>query len=151
MRRSDEPMDSDSSFAMDHASGSRELEGRTIVRRIVNEHGTLLLWETMSYWQSDTSASTADQPQPKRAMVRSSGCAMIAPFKGYEDTMSVAHCKIGIDIHSLDGSKMRKTDPLVRNIVCTFQRFHKAHAQVVENLVLDATMLLQHTGMGANQ
>lgn len=145
MRRFDEPMDSSSSFALDHSSGSREVEGRTIVRRIMNEHGTLLLWETMSYWQSDTAPHVTDQSPPKRAMVRSSGYAMIAPFKGYEATMSVAQCKIGIDIHSLDGSKMRKTDPLVRNIVSAFQRFHKAQAHVVENLVMDAAMLLQLT------
>lgn len=39
---------------------------------------------------------------------------------------------------------MGKIDPLMRNIVCAFHCFCKTKTQIMESLVMNATMFLQH-------
>lgn len=120
------------SFAVDHVVGGRQLEGRSVMRRVRNELGTVLLWETMSCWQG----SDATDKDPL-AIVRESGWSVIVPV---QDELSVCHFQKTFRISASDGSRMKKRDPLVRKIVHTCQEFHRVQSRRTENIVVDTSM-----------
>lgn len=119
--------------------GSSEIDGRRIVRRVLTDYGTVLLWENMSYWQAHKSCEA-----PRRAIVRESGWSIIAPvsFEGLEST-SVSHCNCFVNMYLIDGSRMKKTDPFTKSIVQSIQKLYEQQARNVENLVMDARIRRQ--------
>lgn len=127
------------SFAVDHVVGGRQLEGRSIMRRIRSDLGTVLLWETMSCWQG----TDATEKNPD-AIVRESGWSIIAPV---QDALSVCHFQKTFRISASDGSRMKKRDPLVRKIVHTCQEFHRVQTRRMENMVIDSNMQRQELSM----
>lgn len=119
--------------------GSSEIDGRRIVRRVLTDYGSVLLWENLSYWQAHKSCDT-----PSRAIVRESGWSIIAPFsyEGLEST-SVSYCNCFVNMYSVDGSKMKKTDPFTKSIIQSIQKLYQQQAQNVENLIISARLRRQ--------
>lgn len=124
--------DVESRFALDHASGGRQLEGLSILRRIQHECGIILLWESMSYWQS-----SYESDQSPHAIVRESGWSIFAPAQADIEDLSVAYCGKSYRIRSFDGSHLRKSAPLAKEIVHLCQQFHDLQAKRIENIAMD--------------
>lgn len=120
---------------LERVSGGRELECRSIYRRIQIQYGMLYLWESMAYWQR----SDANDFKP-RATVRESGWLVMFPSHQDPEHMSIAYCSKTFLIESLNGPRMKKNDPLLRKIVHTCQEFHDFHARGVESAVIDSSL-----------
>lgn len=127
------------SVALDRVSGGRELGCRSILRRVRHENGIILLWETMSQWQS----SDARDGSP-HAVVRESGCSVIGHARVDLAGLSAGYCGKSVRISSSDGSCMDKSDPLVRKIVHTCQEFHSFHLRRMESMFIDCNLQQQH-------
>lgn len=126
-------VDTAAAMKLDSPAGSAEIDARTILRRVSTDHGTLIMWETMSFWQTHDSRET-----PQRAIVRESGWSVIAPFcNGEFGNSSIARCEVSASINSADGSKMRQSDPLARGVISTIQNVLDQQSRNVENLFLD--------------
>lgn len=125
-------------FALDRVAGGRELEGRSLLRRIRTAYGVLLIWESMSHWQS----SEAGEKTPF-AIVRESGWSIIAPANKHIEDLSIGYCGKSYRIQSSDGSNLKKSDPLVRKIVHTCQEFHNHHLRRGENTIMDRSLQQQ--------
>lgn len=121
--------------ALERVSGGRELECRSISRRIQNEHGMVLVWESMAYWQR--SDASDDKP---RAIVHESGWSVTFPSPQDPEHMSLAHCCKSFRIESLNGPRMKRNDPLLRKMVHTYQELHNLHARSVESIVIDSSL-----------
>lgn len=122
-------------FALDRISGVRELEGRSLLRRIRTAYGALLIWESMSHWQR----SEAGDKTPF-AIVRESGWSIIAPANKHIDDLTIGYCGKSYRIQSSDGSSLKKSDPLVRKIVHTCQEFYNHHLRRGENTIMDRSL-----------
>lgn len=121
--------------ALDRVSGGREVDYRHLSRRIRNEHGTTVLWETTAYWhRSDT---TDAKP---RAMVHESGWLTMFPSPHDPENVSIVYCSKSFRIESLNGPRMRRNDPLLRKIVHTCQEFHNFHGRTVEGIVIASSL-----------
>lgn len=127
--------DVEQSFALDHISSGRQLEGRSILRRIRNEYGLVLLWESMSYWQIEDA-----RDESPHAIVHESGWSIISPVS---DALSVCYFEKGFRISSSDGSPMKKRDPIVRTIVKTCQEFHHLQSRRTENMIIDRSIAVE--------
>lgn len=120
--------------ALERVSGGRELECRTISRRIQHEHGMLYVWESEAYWhRSDAVDFNA------RAVVRESGWLVMFPSPQDPEHLSIAYCAKAFRIESLNGPRMKRNDPLLRKIVHTCQEVHHFHAKGVESTVIDSS------------
>lgn len=132
--------DVESRFALDHVSGGRQLEGLSILRRIQHEYGIVLLWESMSYWQS-----SYESYQSPHAIVRESGWSIFASAQADIEDLSVAYCGKSYRIRSFDGSHLRKSAPLAKEIVHLCQAFHDLQARRIENIAMDRTLQQRQT------
>lgn len=115
----------------DNPAGSSEVEARSILRRVVTDQATLFLWESMSYWQTHDSLG-----KPKRAMVRESGWLIVSPWSF--PNASMTPCKSSISIYSVDGSRIKKSNALVKGIISTTQKLFDMKARSVDNLLMDS-------------
>lgn len=141
--RSAVDQDVESRFALDLASGGRQLEGLSILRRIQHECGIILLWESMSYWQS-----SYESDQSPHAIVRESGWSIFAPAQADIEDLSVAYCGKSYRIRSFDGSQLRKSAPLAKEIVHLCQEFHDLQAKRIENIAMDTALQQRQQGSG---
>lgn len=123
----------------EHVSSGRELECRHLSRRIRSDYGTIVVWQSMAYWQR--SDASDDQP---RAIVHESGwTTTIASELDPENVnvnVSLMYCSKAFRIESLNGPRMKKNDPLLRKIVHTHQELHNLHDSSIESFVIDASL-----------
>lgn len=120
--------------SLERVTGGRELECRHLSRRIRNEYGTIIVWESMAYWQR--SDAVDDRP---RAVVHESGWTTTVASEQDPEHLSIMYCSKAFRIESLNGPRMKKNDPLLRKIVHTHRELHNLHDSCVESFVIDAS------------
>lgn len=125
-------------FALDRICGGRELEGRSITRRVRSEYGTVILWESLSTWQSARA-----RKKKTHVLIHESGCSIIAPAAEDPDNVSVGYCGKSFRMESADGSCLEKSDPIVQKIVDVFQEFQLIHMKRVENIAVNTNLQAQ--------
>lgn len=124
--------DVDMNLAIDGFPREKELKGRSILRRIRNEHGIILLWESISYWQSG--AVSSERPY---VILRESGWSIVAPAGNDLPDLSVGYCGDFFRLQASDGSRMTKSDPIAGKIMHTYEKLREIHSRRLENLVMD--------------
>lgn len=101
-------------------------------RRVRNEYGFVVMWESVSTWQS---AENGSDGNPKRAIVRDHGWTIFAP--GYAKEVTVSHCQIACTIESMDKMPLQQEDQLVNSIVRHNQHTIASQGQLMENKLMD--------------
>lgn len=120
--------------ALDRVSGGRDLQRQYLTRRIRNEHGTIVLWQSMEFWQRSDAVDCTP-----RAIVHESGWLVMFPSDQEPESVSIVYCAKSFRIESVNGPRMKKNDPLLRKIVHTCQEFHNFHGRTVEGIAIGSS------------
>lgn len=118
-------------------SGRVDVDSRTIFRRVRNEYGFVVMWESVSTWQS---AENAADGNPKRAIVRDHGWSIFAPAAGYAKDVSISHCQIACKIQSTDEMPLQQEDQFANSIVRHNQQTIASQSQLMENKLMDRSL-----------
>lgn len=106
------------------------MKRRLILRRFVNTKSrTITLWKDAFRWHHN-----ADSPS---VIIRGSGWALVAPYSGHEDLLSVVHFGGFIQILAADQVRLSPTDVQVKAIVAHTKLMQQARITGLEYALMD--------------
>lgn len=120
---------------------SHILRGRSMLRRIVREQFVVLIWAAMVDWRDE---------QAQRPTICKNGWCVIKPSAEYGPSASITQSIESTNIYQSDGSSRFQIDKDTKRALSSIESHSRDEAQIVENLILDASLAWERSSWKRN-
>lgn len=110
-----------------------ELRGRTVVRRIMHQDQLVLLWESVTEW--DSRHEHTSEVAPTRMCHK--GWMVVRPYNELGQGVSLAQSADWMHVYDCGGREIQPLDPNMTSALRLLDAFGKTQLQIIDNMLLD--------------